>query len=203
MSDIKAEMPDVIGLDETSAGDALRDVGLVIFTFVDDFRDDVEFGTITASDPLAHQYALKDGTVTLSVARDPSVEIPDVRNLDEASARAELEGRGLRVVTRSTAHRSVPAGAVISVSPSVGSGATRGDIVTITLSTGPRQVTVPDVTRDDFDDAADDLEDAGFVVAYVTTPATGGNVGRVLAQNPAAGTTAPEGSTVTLTVGAR
>ena len=64
-------------------------------------------------------------------------------------------------------------------------------------------MTVPDVTRDDFDDAADDLEDAGFVVAYVTTPATGGNVGRVLAQNPAAGTTAPEGSTVTLTVGAR
>ena len=94
VSDIKAEMPDVIGLDETSAGDALRDVGLVIFTFVDDFRDDVEPGTITASDPLAHQYALKDGTVTLSVARDPSVEIPDVRNLDEATARAELEGRG-------------------------------------------------------------------------------------------------------------
>jgi serine/threonine-protein kinase len=104
------------------------------------------------------------------------------------------------VVKRTQSHRSVPAGAVISVSPSVGSAATRGDTVTIIVSTGPRMVGVQDVIGDDADDATDELEDDGFTVAYATTPAAGRSVGRVVSQSPAAGQ-APEGSTITLTIG--
>ncbi len=204
ISDINAEMPDLIGLDEDAAAQALRDVGLVRFTSVPDYRDDVDPGTVTVTDPLAHQNALKEGMVTLSIAADPSVDIPDIRNADEATARAELEARGLVVQRRVTSHREVPAGAVISVSPSVGSGATRGDSVTITVSSGPKQVGVPDVTGDDLDDATDELEDRGFVVAYAPTPVTSGSsADRVVIQNPAAGTQVAEGSTVTLTVGVR
>jgi serine/threonine-protein kinase len=203
VSDINAEMPDLIGLDQDAAAQELRDVGLVNFTFANDYRDDVEPGTVTATDPLAHQNALKEGTVTLSIAADPSVQIPDVRNIDEASARARLEELGLRVGTRTTSHRTVPAGAIISVSPSVGSDATRGDTATIVVSTGPRMLGVPDVVGDDAGDATDELEDDGFVVVYATAPVSGNAVDRVVSQNPAAGTQVAEGSTVTLTVGVR
>ena len=202
IADIQAEMPDVIGLDEAEANAALRDVGIVNVTTQPNFRDDVDPGTVTASDPLAHQRALKSGTVTLApVAADPTVQVHDVRNLDEAT-RAQLEEQGLVVGIRSQSHRTVPAGHVISVSPSAGSSIDRGDPVTMFISSGAPQRPVPDVRGDDVDDATDELEDEGFAVAYATTPASGGNVGRVLGQNPVGGA-APEGSTVTLTVGVR
>jgi len=199
VADIAAEMPDVIGFDEGEATAALRDVGIVNVTTTPDYRDDLAPGTVTASDPLAHQRALKSGTVTLTVAADPTVRVPDVRNVDEATARAMLEDQGLRAGTRTTPHRSVPAGFVIGASPGVDASVQRGDTVTLQISSGVPQAPVPDVRGDDVDDATDELEDEGFVVAYATTPASGRDVGRVLGQSPLG--QAPEGSTVTLTVG--
>jgi serine/threonine-protein kinase len=86
----------------------------------------------------------------------------------------------------------------------VGDTLVRGDTVTITVSSGPRLVKLPTgIVGADRGDAVSALEDAGFVVAVVTTPVTqAAQDGVVLAANPAGGS-APEGSRVTLTVGLR
>ena len=202
ISDIRAEMPDVVGLDENEAAAALRDVGLVNVTYADDFRDDVDPGTVMSSDPLAHQGAVKSGTVVLSVARDPRVSMPNVVRLDEASARAALEDRGLVVTVQPTSHRTIPAGQVISSSPGGGAVTTRGTTVTLRVSSGPSPLDVPIVIDDDAEDAIEELEDRGFVVSVATTPSSGREEGRVIAQDPAGGQ-APEGSTVRITVGVR
>jgi serine/threonine-protein kinase len=202
VSDIQAEMPDVIGLDEADGAAALRDVGLATVVFADEFTGAEAPGTIIRTDPLAHQNALKADTITLTIARDPSVVIPEVRFLDEATARARLEEIGLVVGVQPATSRTVPAGGVISVSPGVGAGATRGDSVSIKVSSGPRLVPVPNVVTDDAEDAVDELEDDGFAVRTVAAAATGGDVGKVLAQDPI-GVQVPEGATVTITVGVR
>jgi beta-lactam-binding protein with PASTA domain len=61
---------------------------------------------------------------------------------------------------------------------------------------------VPNVVTDDAEDAVDELEDDGFAVRTVAAAATGGDVGKVLAQDPI-GVQVPEGATVTITVGVR
>jgi len=80
---------------------------------------------------------------------------------------------------------------------------TRGDTITITVSSGPKQVNLESTVGKSSDDAVSDLEDAGFAVQVATTPVSSGRQdGMVLAQTPAGGTAA-EGSTVTITVGAK
>ncbi|MBV8561030.1 MAG: PASTA domain-containing protein, partial [Acidimicrobiia bacterium] len=74
----------------------------------------------------------------------------------------------------------------------------KGDTVTIFVSKGPPQVTVPSEVGKNVDDASNDLETLGL------TPITKGQTsdqpeGQVLDQNPQAGTQVAKNSTVTLT----
>ena len=72
----------------------------------------------------------------------------------------------------------------------------------MSVSKGPKQATVPDVTSQDEDSARSTLESAGFTVTVqqqdVGDP---GLDGIVLSQSPRGGTKADKGSTVTITVG--
>ncbi len=61
-------------------------------------------------------------------------------------------------------------------------------------------VTIPDVTGDPEDDARDELEDAGFTVTVTRVCSDTVAAGRVISQNPSAGTTVPIGSAINLTV---
>ncbi|MFI5047124.1 MAG: PASTA domain-containing protein [Acidimicrobiia bacterium] len=195
-----AFMPDVIGDNVTDATAALRDLGILNIAPVDDFTSTVAPGTVTATKPFAHLAAMKGDTVTLSIARDPSVVIPPVVRVDEATARARLEGLGLVVSARTESSRTVPAGQVIAVKPAEGAGATRGDTVVLRVSTGPQLVAVPYVVGEHWEDGYGGLRDAGFAVQVASAKASRKESGTVIAQNPAGGQL-PEGSTVTITVG--
>ena len=70
------------------------------------------------------------------------------------------------------------------------------------MSSGPKLAVVPYVVGWSADDASEELQDAGFAVAIATAPAANSQVGDVVAESPPGGR-APEGSTVTITVGTR
>ncbi|MDX6329026.1 MAG: eukaryotic-like serine/threonine-protein kinase [Streptomycetaceae bacterium] len=72
--------------------------------------------------------------------------------------------------------------------------------VTLHLSSGPVQVTVPDVTSDTQDQATQTLEGKGFNVVTKNKESTTADTGSVLAQNPPGGQKADKASTVTLTI---
>ena len=79
----------------------------------------------------------------------------------------------------------------------------RGDTVTLTVSSGPKQVNVPHVVGGDRDDAVVRARGPRLRGDVVTTAVTSADqVDTVLAQNPAGGQAA-EGSTVTITVGVK
>jgi serine/threonine-protein kinase len=130
------------------------------------------------------------------------VSVPDVVGLDQASATSELQALGLEVEIQFASSRSKPAGEVLRSSPGTDATAVRGDTVTLTVSSGPKQVTVPELLTWEADDAEEELEDRGFAVAFATVVATGDEIDTVVAQSPAGGQ-APEGSTVTLTIGVK
>ena len=93
-----------------------------------------------------------------------------------------------------------PKDEVVSQEPS--GTAAPGATVTLSVSKGPKQATVPDVTSQDEDSARSTLQSAGFTVAVqqqdVGDP---GLDGIVLSQSPRGGTKADKGSTVTIAVG--
>ncbi len=78
----------------------------------------------------------------------------------------------------------------------------RGDTITLTVSSGPKQVSVPAIVGWNRDDAVSELEDRGFAVTVTGVAATGDQIDTVIAQDPAGGRAA-EGSTVTITVGVK
>jgi len=202
VSSTSAEVPDVVNEDyDTAVGTDLAGAGLVNISVVDDFRADVTPGTVTRTAPVAFSNVRKAAVLQVYVARDPHVDVPNLQGTDQAAAIQRLKDMGLEVAIRTATSRTYASGLVIK-NDHVGDTLTRGDTVTITVSTGPKLVKVPIVNNGwSYADARSELEGAGFVVAIVTTPVTSSSQdGKVLAENPAGGTAA-EGSTVTLTVG--
>ena len=90
----------------------------------------------------------------------------------------------------------------MSVSPSPDRIVVRGTTVTLTISSGPRLLSVPYVVGESADDAMGALDDSGFAVAVTTMAVSNDHVGDVVAQDPPGGRAA-EGATVTITVGVR
>jgi serine/threonine-protein kinase len=143
----------------------------------------------------------KIAVFTLVVARDPYVVLPaGIVGVDEATAIGILQSLGLQGKRETQTSKTAPAGTITSVSPGVGQSIRRGSFVSYKVSTGPKLVPVPQVMRASAGAAVDEVEGRGFTVAVVYVAATAADRGRVISQTPNGGT-APEGSTVTLTVG--
>jgi serine/threonine-protein kinase len=117
---------------------------------------------------------------------------------DSASAKATLEGLGLKVDTDEDYSESVAKDLVISIDPDEGATAHRGDTVKLKISKGPPLVTVPNVVGQSESGAKEKLQDAGFKVD-VDKP-LGFSVFGVNSQSPGGGSKAPKGSTVRITV---
>jgi serine/threonine-protein kinase len=139
-------------------------------------------------------------TLTISQGRQP-VRVPQLAGLTVDAARALLERAGLTLnIDQQTPSDTAPAGTIVAQAQASGSTVDPGSTVGVTVSSGGAPATVPDVTGKPLALAGTTLQSAGFMSAlrYVidaTAPA-----GNVTGQDPAAGTTQPEHSTVTLTV---
>jgi serine/threonine-protein kinase len=123
--------------------------------------------------------------------------VPNVVGQDFNTANQTLTGLGL-VVAQTQAQNSAPAGQVVKQSLPPDSGASPGDTIVLTVSAGPPQVQVPNVSNIGMsaDQATQVLQQAGFqVVVVVNIPG-----GTVKQQNPPPGTSVPQGSQVQLWV---
>jgi eukaryotic-like serine/threonine-protein kinase len=192
-------VPAVVGADQASAEATLERAG---------FKTDAQprtssrpKGQVIKQDPSSGTQADEGSTVVLTVSAGPEqVQVPEVEGLTSASARKRLDRAGLDAASRTVASGSVEKGKVISSDPEQGATVDKGSTVTLTVSSGPKQVDVPDVTGRSFDAAQSQLQDAGFEVQRADQESTSQDPGTVLSQNPAGGSQAAKGATVTLTV---
>ena len=139
----RATVPDVTTMNIDAAKVALAKRGLLNVAITPDYRDDVDPGTVMSTTPEAYQQAMKRDAIEVVVATDPHVKMPMVLGLDQAAATAELQNLGLDVVVKTETNRSVPAGVVVGSSVDAGRRALRGDTITLTVSLGPKQLSVP------------------------------------------------------------
>jgi hypothetical protein len=65
------------------------------------------------------------------------VTVPDVRNLDVATATAQLQALGLVVSRQDQPDAGIPAGLVVGTSPPAGEKASAGSTIVLVVSTGP------------------------------------------------------------------
>jgi beta-lactam-binding protein with PASTA domain len=158
-----------------------------------------ERGEVFDQDPEAGQQVQEGAEVTITVSKGPpKAEVPDVINQSEESARSELDAAGFgMVVTGEEPSSEIPEGNVISQEPAAGTKLAEGSDVNVVISTGPEQVTVPDVHCQSVESARAELFDAGL------QPTDGGSEvtdecddGLVYRTDPGAGATVESGSTV-------
>jgi beta-lactam-binding protein with PASTA domain/predicted Ser/Thr protein kinase len=194
----KAQVPNVVGADQASAEQKLRQEGFRIDTVGK--TSDRPQGEVIGQDPSGGVQADKASTVTLSVSQGPGTSaVPQVVGLTAKSAAARLIKAGFKVAERQQNDDTVPAGRVIDSRPQENQQLQKGQTVLLIVSKGKQQIAVPDVVRQKSDAATATLENAGFKVVTKDQESTK-DPGTVLAQSPPAAAMADNGSTVTITV---
>ncbi|MFG2876774.1 Stk1 family PASTA domain-containing Ser/Thr kinase [Streptomyces sp. NPDC048337] len=190
-------VPNLKGRPLEEAKTELTNAGLAPGMVTLAFSQDVAQGSVIASDPPGGEKRAPDTAVALVVSKGRPVQVPSVAGVPFEQARATLEGLGLKVATAPEQVNSPsPTGTVANQSVGAGTQAAAGDTVTLTLSKGPRQLPVPNVTGQDVEAARKALEAAGFKVKVDRPFLSFSNT--VDAQSVPAGQNAPEGSTITI-----
>ncbi|MEQ7128396.1 PASTA domain-containing protein, partial [Actinopolymorpha sp. B11F2] len=127
------------------------------------------------------------------------IEVPEVLGESQAVAEARLEDAGFKVRQVEQESADVPRGTVIEQTPTAGERRQRGSTVTIAISGGKPQVTVPGgLIGSQVAQAQAMLESQGFNVDTVEDPRSSEAPGTVTAVDPAEGSSVEAGSTVTL-----
>ncbi len=193
-------VPKIIGLDRTQAEALLRQNFLLPAAEIHLVNDDhAPKDSVLAAVPAPGRSVPNGTKIALTVSDGPQpVTVPEVTNQGKDAAAATLGGQGFQVATTDDFSDTVPAGSVISQTPAGNSTADHGSTVTLVISQGPHLVPVPDVVGQQLKQAQQLLAQAGFQVQVNNV--LGGFFGTVRSQDPAAGTQAPNGATVTLTV---
>jgi serine/threonine-protein kinase len=142
----QAEVPSVLGFNQTQAESLLRNAG-----FRADPRPEtsptVPAGEVMAQDPPAGTMADRDSVVVIVVSSGKeTVTVPEVAGQSEASAANLLGQRGFQVQSGQDFSSTVPAGAVIRTSPAAGTTVEPGSTVTIVVSAGPEPTTTTSTT---------------------------------------------------------
>ncbi|MBB5491727.1 serine/threonine-protein kinase [Nocardiopsis metallicus] len=160
----EVSMPNLVGDDFANAVKALEDLGFDEGNIVQEKQDspDNAPGEVLATSPEAGAEADREGTVTLTVSS--GIPVPSLAGETREDAEETLSDLGLTVEVVEEESESIDEGTVISQSPDTGTNVGPGATVTLTVSSGPPEVEIPDVVGDSIRDARDALEDAGFEV---------------------------------------
>lgn len=129
-----------------------------------------------------------------------SVTVPKLTGLSYQAAEAKLKDLGLTSTQLQRSSLTVPVGQIISSNPGAGQHVANGQEVTLTVSTGPAQVTIPTTLQGMTEaDAVNALKAAGLVLGDTST-ANSATIaqGSVVATEPTLGSTLNEGSKVNL-----
>jgi serine/threonine-protein kinase len=190
------EVPNVVGQTYDQAETALVERGFKV-TRQDEFNNSVEPGVVFEQTPEAGRLFAKGRTVVLKVSAT-EVTVPNVvgKTFDEANTQLTQLGLTVQRVDQETTDQ--PANTVLATNPAADAKAARGSAVQVTVAVEP-PIDVPNVVGQDQTAAQTILQTAGFQVAVAPVPSTE-PAGRVVATDPAGGTKAPKGSTISMQV---
>ena len=129
------------------------------------------------------------------------IEAPDFKGMTMQQAQELADKMDIKVKEGDEViSDEVDKGLVVSQSPEAGSTIKTGSTVTVNISKGLGDGSVPDLTGKMKDELSDYLEAAGFKLGAVTTKASDEPEGTVLSQNPKAGSEVEKGTAIDVVV---
>ena len=190
-------VPDVSNKSQDDAKSILEAAGFKVGNVRTVDNASIEKDKVVSTDPAAHSKQTKGTIITLYISSGMT-KIPDgLVGQAKDSVIAQLKQAGLTQITIESEYSdSVQSGAVTRIDPGSGSTVEMGTAVTIWVSTGKQQVSVPFVTNSTLAEAKSILEAAGFQVS-VNGPQD--DDATVVSMSPNGGSQADSGSTITLT----
>ncbi|MDR3686338.1 MAG: PASTA domain-containing protein [Coriobacteriia bacterium] len=197
----KAVVPDITGKSQSEAESLLSNAGFKLVVSGQAASSAVPTATIISENPASGSAVRKGSQIAVVISTGlPTVAMPSVSGVSLTDASSAIASAGLTVgaITRQNSD-TFPADTVISSSQAPGAQVTQGTPVDLVVSAGQKTVTVPDVRGISQSNATSKLTNAGLKTdvgqAYSSQP-----VGTVVSQGPAAGSTVPAGSTITISV---
>lgn len=129
------------------------------------------------------------------------IEAPDFTNMTLEEAQNAAEEYDLKIREGDEViSEDVEKGRIVSQDPAAGETVKTGSAITVNISIGLGDGSVPDVVGMDEEDAREALEAAGFEVGEVTTDESDEDEGTVIRQSPGGGEQAEKGTTVDIVV---
>ena len=187
-------VPDVVGHELSVAQGELATANLKLKQGNGQYSDTIPEGSVVSTDPKVGTELKRGDTVTVVVSQGRApIMVPSLTGRDINEVRAQLQQLGLTPVERYK-DSDQPAGTVLAQSPDPGSGAAKKDTVTLDVSKGPPQITVPDVNNQPCRQAQATLQGMNLQVQIAFNPD-----GLVHGINPGPGTPVPPQSVVQLT----
>ncbi len=186
-------VPSVTGQPLAQADQALKAAGLTPAQPTYQPSASIPQGVVVATNPVAYTHWPKTKPIGLVVSAGPP--LPNLVGQQFATAQGEAAEGGYSLNQVTVTNSSQPANTIIRQSPAPDTPITSGEVVTVWVSQGPPEVTVPDVTGQNANQAEAELASAGFNVSVSQL----GPGDHVITYSPQG--QQPQGSTITITVG--
>ncbi len=203
----KVEVPNINGMKEVQASLVLKNKGLLLLVTQKKEDRNYEDGIILAQDPLPGFSADKGSLVKVTINEKTTIEIsdeaiPDVRGQQLMIAKDRIEKCGYTVgKIEFQESDTYTKDLVINTDPAPGTKSIEGTIVNVIVSTGVKEITVPNLRRKSISSAKNLLEKSGLKlgnVRYTTNIEFAFDI--IVSQQPPSGTKVKSGSSVDIVV---
>lgn len=194
-------VPYLVGDTREAAISKCKKAGLGEATFEEVYDENVLAGLIISSSPDGGEQVPEGTPISIKISKgQESFPMPDVVGMDITAAQQKLSDIGLMVSVEYALSETVDEDHVISQSIAASTPITRGEQVTIVVSTKEPLVTVPNVVGHPRSDAETALKDLEFEVNVIQSYDASVPEGYVINQNPKADSSQKKGVTVTIIV---
>jgi beta-lactam-binding protein with PASTA domain/predicted Ser/Thr protein kinase len=196
---VKSVVPTAINQSLNNATALVQNAGFSVAII--DESSSLKVGTVFRQDPQPGVKADQGSTVTLTVSQGlGNAVVPTVVGLTRAAAQRAIKAASLKVRFDTETSNTVPAGDATRTNPGAGTQLPVGSLVTLFISSGRGQVSVPDVRGETQASATTNLQNQGFEVTTSTQTSKSDTPGTVISQTPAGETTGAPSSTVNLVI---
>jgi eukaryotic-like serine/threonine-protein kinase len=184
------KVPDISGQQLADAEAALRRVGLTVGPVHKVASSSADAGIVVSTTPAAGLSWPQPKPVTIQVSAGPP--LPDFVGQNEQAIQQWASQNDIQLNVKQASDSDQPQGTITQQSPAANTPITQNEAVTITVSTGPPVVSIPDVDGQNINDARSALHQLGFKVTIKKF----GPFNKVFNYSPTG--QAPKGSTITL-----
>jgi eukaryotic-like serine/threonine-protein kinase len=196
----RVTVPDVTGETQSAAVASLKRAGLEPVVSLA-ANASVASGQVIGTTPPRGTIVDRGSRVSVFVSSGPGIlALPNVNGKKSSEAVKILREKGFKPTTQSQPSETVAKGLVISTNPPADTEVQVGGPVTVFVSSGPQEVSVPEVTNESQANATATLAAAGLKVTVVKREVAEPAAGTVISQSPAAGTRLKLGSQVKIVV---